>query len=60
MNARQKCWSFLQLAAEKKTPFLAGIYFIFGLSYFVKALVEFLQISFLSKDPKCSKIGFYH
>ena len=31
---------FLQLAAEKKNPFLVWLKQIFGPSYFVKALIE--------------------
>ena len=39
VSAAQKWCHFLQLAAEKKTPFLVQLKQIFGPSYFDRALV---------------------
>ena len=42
VSAAPKMVSFLQLAAEKKTPFLVQLTQIFGPSYFVRALLILL------------------
>ena len=40
----QKWWVFLQLAAEKKTPFLVQLKQIFGPSYFDRSLLCLLSL----------------